>query len=498
MIRHLFALLALSFPLLSNEAPTPYSHIEDIPERAQTFTVQGKELSYKVHVGRCFVPGKDETKVAPISYFAYIAENSKDRPIAFCFNGGPGSSSIWLHMGVLGPKIVKTDDLYFPTGPGQYENNPDSLLSLCDLVFIDPVSTGYSHAATPEEETPFHEVENDAYSVANFIRLFLSLYNKWSNPKLIIGESYGTMRAIVVTRLLQENYFININALGLVSLCLNAETSDFHRCTPTALVTALPTLATIAHYHKALSPSLLEKSAQEIFDKAADFAVYHYSPALFATSQLPKEKEEKIAQKLSDFTSIPTSTIKQQHLRLTPQIFCQQFLDKQNLKLGGFDARIAGWKIPQAFVPYYLPDPSVYTIASSFSSAFHAYLLNDLHYKENRPYTVLADVGKTWKWPEQQPFCGYSDFSNDLRQCFCLNPKLQIMVAAGLYDLATPAFGQKYSIDNLFLPEQQASNISFTTYEAGHMMYTHPPSREKFCANLRQLIEKACSKGGTQ
>jgi len=505
MLRYFFAFLFLCCHLgahetLPEEKSIPYSHIETVPSRRQTATIQGKQLSYNVRAGKCLVPGKDETSVGPVSYFAYFVESDKNRPLAFCFNGGPGSSSIWLHMGVLGPKIVQTDDLCFPTMPGQYENNPDSLLSVCDLVFIDPVSTGYSYATKPEDESPFHEVENDIHSISNFIRLFLTTYNRWSNPKIIIGESYGSARAIGVARLLQEHYFININALGLVSLALNTGALEFHHPSPTPLVTALPTLALTAHYHKALSTSMLEKSAEEIFDEASTFAVQHYSPALFAGSTLAKDKEHEISQRLSELTSIPTQEIEQQHLRLTPHIFSQKFLINQNLRFGRFDARVTGWKIPLAFLRSPLPDPSVYTTASSFTSSFHAYLLNDLNYTENRPYTVIAKVFENWRWDAaNQPSegFGYLDFSDDLRHVFYQNPNLQVMVAAGLYDFAIPAFSQKYSLDTLFLPKEQADNIRFTTYESGHMMYLHPPSRKKFCANLRQLVQEACYRKNT-
>jgi len=496
MLRKLVTLLfLLSIHVTATDATeklVPYTHTVEATVKNQTLITQGRQLPYDVYVGKCSIPGKDEKQIANISYFAYLAENSADRPLAFCFNGGPGSSSIWLHMGALGPKIVKTEDLAHSATSGEYKNNPDSLLSSCDLVFIDPVSTGYSYSPNPEDEKPFFEVENDICSIANFIRHFLTAYSRWQSPKVIIGESYGSLRAVGITHLLQEKYFIDIHALGLISLVLNTEVSESYRPAPIPLITALPTLATIAHYHEKLASPLRDKSAQEVFDLAADFAVNEYSRALIAGSQLPKETEHKIAQQLSEFTSIPIPYIKQQHLRLTPYLFNQNFLDDQNLRIGDFDGRATKWKVPTTFFDCYSADPSMYNITSGFSSAFQTYLLNDLKYKKNRPYTIMSDAITTWKWGREQKTkdgFGFLDFTNDLRECFSLNPNLKVLVAAGLYDLATPAFSQKYCLNTLFLPESQAMNIHFNTYEAGHMMYLHPPSRKKFSSDLHQLVD---------
>ena len=492
-------MLCLFGSLLFSESAT-FEHTKETITENQSLRTENGDLTYEVHTGTVSVPGHTSTETAKINYFAYFAKGP-NRPIAFCFNGGPGSSSIWLHMGFLGPKIIDIQDLSFDNSKPKAVDNPFSLLSETDLVFIDPVSTGFSTSDKKESAHKFHNVEDDIYSIANFIRLFISEYSRWQSPKLLIGESYGTLRAVGVARVLQDSYFINIDGLGLISLVIDLETLSLSDSSPLSLALALPTLSSIAHYHQLLPKQYNEKSPEEIADITASFAIEKYAPALLLGSQLPPNREKKILQELSDLTSLPKDTLKKLHLQLSPGHFLNYFLRPQNQFAGTFDGRLTSARLPSQSAPLFTsllsqPDPSFYAIASTFSAAFHEYLHSTLHLNTTEPYIVLSkEINPTWDWRvERAPAAGLGHLSlvQDLRIASLQNPHMKIFVASGLYDIATPFFAQKYTLSHLFLPEQQMNNIFQKNYPAGHMMYLHKPSRKDLFNDMRTFIRSAC------
>jgi carboxypeptidase C (cathepsin A) len=479
---------------------SPFALADQVIIDNQSITVNGKTISYDIRAGALTVRGKEEKDVANVSFIAYFAtptaENAKrPRPIAFCFNGGPGSSSVWLHMGFLGPKTVDLKGMTHPSLPVGYKDNPQSLLCVCDLVFIDPVSTGFSIAASKENTKKFHGVEEDLFSIADFIRLFLTKYHRWESPKLLIGESYGTLRAVGLASLLQDYYFIDINGLVLVSLVLDLQALELCPTMDIPCITFLPTFAAIAHFHQQLTPSLSHLPVQKLVEETKKFAIEEYGPALLHGSQISVERKDRIAQRLSELTSLPASMISRDDLRISYSRFCNDFLKSQNRMIGRYDGRMTAHRIVDEqsacrdIMSY--PDPSFYSISGAFTSAFQAYLSNDLHWKKGEPYVVISDNVHPWNWTvDAQPSagCGYLSFMQDFRVALVKNPSLKVFVAAGYYDLATPYFSQEYSLTHLLFPHELQRNITFKGYEAGHMMYLDESSRAALFKDLVEFV----------
>lgn len=480
--------------------PSPFALADQVVINNQSIGINGKKITYDIRAGALTVHGKDEKDTANVSYIAYFAHQpaSKDhhpRPIAFCFNGGPGSSSVWLHMGFLGPKIVDLKGMSHPCLPVGYKDNPQTLLCSCDLVFIDPVSTGFSTAANKGNSKKFHGVEEDLFSIADFIRLFLTKYQRWESPKLLIGESYGTLRAVGLASLLQDHFFIDINGLVLVSLVLDLQALDESPSLDIPCITILPTYASIAHYHNQLKPPLLQISTPQVVEEAKKFAIEEYGPALLQGSALSSERKERIAQRLSEFTSLPASTIANLDLRVSDDRFCNDFLQAQNQMIGRYDGRITAYRVPDEPLAckelMSCPDPSFYYISGAFTSAFQAYLSNDLHWQKGEPYVVISNTVHPWNWTvdsQPQAGCGYLSFMQNFRIAMVKNPSLKVFVAGGYYDLVTPYFSQEYSLTHLILPPELQKNIVLKGYESGHMMYLDESSREALFKDLVEFV----------
>lgn len=477
---------------------SPFALADQVILNDRSLVVDGKELSYDIRAGALTVRGKEEKDVANVSFIAYFAKEDvkHPRPIAFCFNGGPGSSSVWLHMGFLGPKIVNLQGSTHPALPVGYKDNPHSLLSVCDLVFIDPVSTGFSAAANKSNPKKFHGVEEDLFSIADFIRLFLTKFHRWESPKLLIGESYGSLRAVGLAHLLQDHFFIDINGLVLVSLVLDLQALDSSPSLDIPCITGLPTLASVAHYHRQLQPPFIQIPLPAFVEEVKKFAIEEYGPALLQGSSITAERKENIAHRLSELTSIPSSTISASDLRIPRDRFCEEFLKDKNRMIGRYDGRMTAYRVPDEasacgdFMSY--PDPSFYSISGAFTSAFQAYLLNDLQWQKGEPYVVITDNVHPWNWTvEARPSagCGYLSFMQDFRVAMVKNPTLKVFVAAGYYDLATPYFSQEYSLTHLLLPPEFQKNITLKGYEAGHMMYLDEPSKVALYKDLVEFVE---------
>ena len=465
----------------------------------RSIVIGGSTLSYNIRAGALTVSAKNDKETANISYIAYFAhpatKKSPPRPVAFCFNGGPGSSSVWLHMGFLGPKTINITGLTHPPLPVQYQDNPHTLLPQCDLVFIDPVSTGFSSAANKEDAKKFYGVEEDLYSIADFIRLFLTRYNRWDSPKLLIGESYGTLRAVGLANLLQDHYFIDINGLVLVSLVLDLQTLSEIPSEDIPPITTLPSLAAIAQYHHQLSPELSNMPVSDLVATAQRFAVDEYAPALIQGAYLPTKQQELIRKRLSELTSLSETTLDGMALRITPFGFFDEFLKNQQLLIGRFDGRstsprvLDGPSVCTNLMGYV--DPSFYTLAGAFTSAFQTYLDQELQWKKSEPYVMLTNNVEPWNWGAnawQSPGMGYLSLMKDFRLAMVKNPTLKVFVAAGYYDLATPYFSQEYSLSHLFLPKGLEKNVTFKGYEAGHMIYLDPQARPLLTNDLMKFV----------
>ena len=486
---------------------SPFALTDQVSIDNQSIVVDGTTVTYDIRAGAITVSGKEPSSALGNIYFvSYFAKTPSDtskrsRPIAFCFNGGPGSSSVWLHMGFLGPKTIDVDGLTHPPLPVGYKDNPQSLLASCDLVFIDPVSTGFSTATNVENAKCFHGVEEDLFSVADFIRFFLTKFQRWESPKLLIGESYGTLRAIGLAHILQDQYFIDIDGLVLVSLVLDTNVLPEVLCEYPShdlpCITTLPTLAAIARYHNQLTGPLAQSSIPQVVESAKKFAIEEYAPALILGAQIAPEQSGRIAKRLAELTSLPEEIIKLQNLRISPDCFYSEFLKSKALRVGRFDGRATGYQVPNAppicHEGMCYIDPSCYNVIGAFASSWQEYLARDLKWQKNEPYILLNTNIDPWKWtvgPRPVPGLGFLSFSQDFRMTMTNNPTLRVFVAAGYYDLATPYFSQQYSLSHLLLPPKLQKQITLKGYEGGHMMYLDKGSRDALHKDLVTFVNE--------
>ena len=482
-----------------NETPEDNKKIssaltEEVHLDKQSISIENQPFSYDVRAGLMTVSVKDTTETA-LSFIAYFKNDSEKRPIAFCFNGGPGSSSVWLHMGFLGPKIIPFENASFQSLPIAYKDNQETLLPSCDLVFIDAVSTGFSTNERKNGENSLYNVEDDLSAFADFIRLFLTKYNRWDSPKILVGESYGSLRAVGLAHLLQDQFFIDIHGLVLISLVLDLQTLDYQASLDIPCLTTLPTIAAIAKYHGTIGSEYKEIPIETVLEKTKQFAIHNYAPALIQGTTLPQESCTKLEKDLSSITSLCTDTLRLYNYRISGPVFIDNFLKNSGKIIGRFDGRDSTFRTPEEpsaginLMGY--PDPSFYRVSGLFSAGFHTYLLNDLHWSKESPYILINHAVQPWKWSVgsyPSAGLGYLSFLQDFRLAIAKNPELKTFVAAGIYDLATPFFAQQYSLTHTFLPQNLQKNVLFKEYEAGHMIYLDETARKKLHADIKNFI----------
>jgi carboxypeptidase C (cathepsin A) len=458
-------------------------------------TVNGKKLDYTVTAGILVLKDEDEKEgekaKASVFYIAYSLDGVEDpaqRPITFSFNGGPGSSSIWLHLGILGPKRVLMDDEGHPLDPPyRLVSNDFTLLDKTDLVFIDPVSTGFSRAVPGEKAEQFHEVKKDIESVGDFIRLWMTRNQRWASPKFLIGESYGTTRAAGLAGYLHQRHGMYLNGVMLVSSVLNFQTADFNPGNDLPYILFLPTYAATAWYHKKLDKDL-QKDLRKTLDEVERFAMNEYTLALMQGAKLPEAERQHIAGKLARYTGLSVDYILRTDLRIHIHRFCKELRRDEGLVVGRLDSRITGFdrdsagELPEA-------DPSYSAIHGPYGSALNDYVRRELDFEFDLPYEILAPIYLNWKYGEYEN--RYLNVAENLRQAFQLHPALKVIVCNGYFDMATPYLATEYTFDHIELPAEQRRNISMAYYQAGHMMYIHRPSLEKLKGDLAGFIDSA-------
>lgn len=452
--------------------------------------IMGKEIAYKAVAGT--LPLKDDkghTK-ASLFYIAYtrsdVDEVSK-RPIAFCFNGGPGSSSVWLHMGILGPKRVKLLDEKFNAPPFSYTDNEYSLLDVADLVFIDPISTGYSRPAPNEDSKQFHGVDEDVKWVAEFVRLYTTRNGRWDAPKYLIGESYGTTRAAAMAEYLHDTFKMYLNGVILVSSILDFQTLDkFEQERDLPSMLYLPTYTAAAWYHKKLASDLQARDLTDVINEAKDFALKDYALALLQGDRLNPQERTAIAARLSRLTGLSTDYIEQSNLRINMYRYVKELMRAQNRTLGRFDARYLGVDSDRTGL-HFEYDPSADAIFGAFTGTFNQYVRTDLKWVKDENYEILADV-QPWNYTKATN-C-FLNVAPNLRSAMLRNPDLRVLVCNGYYDLATPFTASDYTFTHLNLDPLIAKNITLTYYPAGHMMYVNLPSLTAMSKDLRDFIIK--------
>jgi carboxypeptidase C (cathepsin A) len=456
-------------------------------ETDHTVTINGQEVSYKAEAGTILLRDEEDKPTASIFHIAYTREGVKDlaaRPITFSFNGGPGSSSVWLHLGMLGPRRVRlAEDGGALPPPYRLVDNEFSLLDTTDLVFIDPVSTGYSRAIPPKDANKFHGLREDAASVAEFIRLYISRNKRWSSPKFIIGESYGTTRAAALSGELSRRLNMNVNGIMLVSTVLNFQTLDFNAGNDLPYVLYLPTYTATAWFHKKLAADLQRRTLDEVYNLSEKFAQGDYQNALFSGSSLPAAQRRTVVEQYSHLTGLTTNYVERSNLRVTMGRFAAELLANENRVIGRYDSRYKGY-VRDRLANRMEQDPSFEAVAGAFTSTFNDYIRRELNYDTDVNYEILTSVGP-WNWDQSN---GYVDVAETLANAMTHNPFLKVHVSSGIYDLATPLFATRYTFDQLNVDPALLSNITLDTYTAGHMMYLNLADLKKSKTDLARFI----------
>lgn len=480
----------------SNEPAAKPEPKDELVEVKHTIVLNGQEIKYTTITGRVVLKeesekdgeAEGEKPKAVIFFTAYTrddTESKSTRPITFSFNGGPGSASVWLHLGVLGPRRLLMDETGNPLPPPhQLVDNDFSLLEETDLVFIDPVSTGYSRAVVGEKAKQYHGFKKDIESVGDFIHLYVSRYQRWASPKFLIGESYGTTRAAGLSGYLQERHGMYLNGIMLVSAVLDFATLDFNLGNELPYILFLPTYTATAWYHKKLAPDLqadLFKAVQE----STEFALGEYAVALMKGEDLTGAARDSIRQKLARLTGLSEKYLDQTNLRIVIFRFCKELLREENRTVGRLDSRFIG--IDRDPLGAEMEnDPSLTNIMGPYTSGFNAYVRSELNYQSDLPYEVLN--GKVWPWSYAEHENQYVYVAETLRNAMTINPFLKVHIANGFFDLATPFAATEYTFKHLSLDASLRKNISMSYYEAGHMMYIHIPSLKKLKGELSKFI----------
>jgi carboxypeptidase C (cathepsin A) len=442
---------------------------------------------------------KDEPPVARMFYVAYFKKDSKpeDRPITFFYNGGPGSSTVWLHMGSLGPKhVVTSGDQHLPGAPYKLMDNANSLLDASDLVFIDMPGTGFGRMVGKGAEKAFWGVDEDANAFARFIARFITKYGRWNSPKYVFGESYGTTRSAVLANVLENDHSVDLNGVILLSQIFNFTTDiDSPRENPGVDLPyelALPTYAATAWYHKKLpqQPAALEPFLKEV----EDFAMGPYAHALALGTDVSDSEKHGVAEKLHDYTGLPIEYVEKANLRVAGGEFEKTLQEDQNLTTGRLDTRFSGPSLnPLSENAEY--DPQSSAISSAYVSLFNDYVRKELKYGDGQTYLPDALFG-SFQWDVVHHGNPIDlNVANDLANAMKTNPNLKVMVNGGYYDLATPFFAAVYEEKHLLIPQSLAKNIEYSWYESGHMVYVRDESLKQLHDRVAAFIRNTQAAG---
>jgi carboxypeptidase C (cathepsin A) len=462
-------------------------------ERQGHVTLGGADVHYIVQTGMMPLLKDDGTPRANVFYVYYAVTDAKgkrlaaqdagSRPITFCFNGGPGASAVWLHLGGLGPRRLDLPaDGLTPQTVTKIVDNPNSILDATDLVFVDPVSTGLSRAAKGEKAEQFFNVEEDIQAAGEFVRLFTTREQRWESPKYLCGESYGVMRVSGLAAYLQEKDGLYPEGVILMSGLINFQTLSADTGNDLPYVVYLPAMTATAHYHKKLAPEL-QADLEKAITASREWAQGDYTLALGKGGELAPEERHKIAEKLAYFTGLTAEQAEDQDLRIDPSFFRKNLLKKEGKIIGRFDGRVIGDDGDRSETrPEY--DPSFSNISGGFSSAVNAYIRGELGYESDFPYHLLAPL--PWKW---SGFEGrYVSTEDKFAHAMKTNPRLRVLVLTGRRDLAVPEGSMRYSLAHMQIPQNLRANITFQRFESGHMMYLFRSDAEKLRLNLTQFI----------
>jgi carboxypeptidase C (cathepsin A) len=480
----------------ATETTKPAEPADDLVERKHTLAIGRKKLAYTTSTGRIVLREEvveDDKAVgfkakATVFITAYTLDGApgRKRPVTFAFNGGPGSSSVWLHLGLLGPRRVLSGDVDDRVPP-PYDlvDNPETLLAHTDLVFIDPVATGFSRAVDGIKPGDYHGLTRDIESVGEVIRLWTSRNGRWLSPKFLTGESYGTLRAAGLAAYLQSRHGLFLNGIGLVSSVLDLGTIEFTEGNDLPYVLYLPTYAAVAHYH-GKHPG---RALRDVIDEAEAYAASDYPRVLARGHRLsPAERRTAVA-KVARLTGLRREYVDRVNLRIEHVRFFTELLRDHGLAVGRLDARFTAPE-PDGGREKYSADASYSHIQGPYTAALNQYVREELGYENDLPYEILSSpTNEAWSYKE---FEGRAvSVVEDLGGAMRANPSLKVHIACGYYDGATPHYAAEHVVAHLPIPAELQANVEFAHYEAGHMMYVHEPSRIRQSADLADFIRRA-------
>jgi len=482
----------------ASDASTPAADRFPAPPAVETtsktdheITLNGKKIPYTATAGTLILKKDDGKPWASMFYVAYMRSDVQDaskRPITFSFNGGPGSASIWLHMGALGPKRVEMGpEGDQPKPPYRLVDNEDSVLEFSDIVFIDPVSTGFSRNAPGENPAQFHSFDGDLQSVAEFIRMYLVRSERWDSPKFLAGESYGTTRASALSQYLLNNDGIYLNGITLISSVLNFETISFNAGNDLPFALYLPSYTATAWYHKKL-PKDLQADLEKAVGESRRFAANEYNVALMKGDKLTTAERTQVVKQLARLTGLSEEYVEESNLRIDIQRFCKELLRKDRKTVGRYDSRLEGADRDAAGEqPEY--DPSYASVQGPFTAVFNEYIRKDLKYESDLTYEALTNKVRPWNYSRFEN--RYVNTAEMMREAMTQNPNLKVMIANGYYDLATPFFATEYTVNHLQLEPAVSSHVGLTYCEAGHMLYTKKACLDNLHKSMADFYQKA-------
>jgi carboxypeptidase C (cathepsin A) len=472
---------------LNYKAITGYLLIRDTKQENQPEKESGKESGKEGGQDQLDPSrGKPKAQIFFVAYLVDSADGVATRPVTFAFNGGPGSASVWLHMGGIGPRrVVLSDQGEALPPPAKITDNESTWLEKTDLVFIDPVSTGFSRPVRGEDAKQFYGYKQDLASVGDFIRIWTTRYSRWSSPKILAGESYGTTRAAGLSEYLQDRYGMYVNGIVLISSVLNFQTLDFEPGNDVPYPLYLPTYAATAWYHKRLPPDLQQLPLRDVLSQTESFSSTEYLLALARGDAVSGSDAEHVVNQLARFTGLGANYIKQESLREPIDRFTNDLLKDQNRSVGRYDSRFTGIRIhPGTDTEDF--DPSDEAVNGPFTAAFNDYVRRELKFETDLPYETIAEVNP-WNLAENK----YLDVATNMKEAMSRNPYLKIWVCCGYYDLATPYYAAEAVVRGMNLDPAIRNNINFTFYESGHMLYIEKGAREQLKIDLDQFLSGA-------
>jgi len=480
MIHFLFFALLFSVSLFSEDKIT--SHL---------IQLEKGPLAYKATVGTLSARDKEGNVKGEIGYTAYIMEGSpSNRPITFAFNGGPGSSSVWLHLGGLGPRrIVNPDEGQNATPPYRITDNLETLLDLTDLVFIDPIGSGFSKANSFDDAKPFYDVVGDIHAVGDFIHDFITVNKRWNSPKFLAGESYGTARAAGLAEYLQNEHSMYLNGVVMISCAIDFQTFFFARSTDNQLpfFLSLPTYTATAWHHGRYRP---DATIKEVVDDAFSFVYETYVPLLFRNASMNKVEKETLYDRVAELSGLRYETVRRHKGKIHERLFLNEFFGDENKVLGCYDTRLTA-EVPNPSYVDFFQDPSVSSIGGIMGGVLHEYLQNELDCSSSSQYTLLSfEAYENWNFFSRTPW-GYPNLMDALRSAMIVNPKMQVFVASGYFDCVTPFAAAEYCFDHLDLPDAYKANVKMEYYEGGHMFYLSHSARKKFKQDMIQFYQQS-------